>query len=392
MISWLEAAIAQQEYMTSLRRDFHMHPELGFEEVRSSGIIQQELDNLGIPLEKNIAKTGVVGIINGARPGKTVLLRFDMDALALQEETGLTFQSRTPGKMHACGHDGHMAIGLGVAKLLSAKRSELPGKIKLVFQPAEEGAGGAARMIAEGILNSPKPDHALGIHIWNEKPLGWLGITPGAIMAGADFFEVRIEGRGGHGAIPEKTADPIVTSAMIINALQSVISRNVSPRDCGVVSITQVRGGDTYNVIPGSVELKGTIRSFQKDVHDLLVSRIEDITSFIARSMHCEAKINWIMSDPPLVNDPFVTNLVFETAKSILPNHTTDQNYQSMGSEDMALIQEKIPGCYIYIGSANTEKGLIFGHHHPKFNFDEIVLSQAAALIAGSAADLLNQA
>ncbi len=391
MMSLLEEAIDQQDYMTSLRRDFHMHPELGFEEVRSSEIVQQELKKLEIHMETGIAQTGVVGIIKGERPGKTVLLRFDMDALALQEETGIAYQSLSPGKMHACGHDGHMAIGLGVAKLLTGRRSELPGTIKLVFQPAEEGAGGAERMIAEGILNAPKPDYALGIHIWNEKPLGWLGITPGAVMAGADFFGIRIEGRGGHGAIPEKTSDPIVTSAMIINALQSVISRNVSPRDCGVVSITQVRGGETYNVIPGSVELKGTIRSFQKDVHDLLVRRIQDISYAIAGSMQCEAKINWIMSDPPLVNDPFVTQLVFDTAKTTLPNHSVDQNYQSMGSEDMALIQEKIPGCYIYIGSANAEKGLNFGHHHPKFNFDEAVLSKAAALISASAIKLLNQ-
>jgi amidohydrolase len=391
-MSWLEEAKNHQDYIISLRRDFHIHPELGFEEVRSSGIIQQELTKLRIPLKIGIAQTGVVGIIKGERPGKTVLLRFDMDALALQEETGVAYQSQTPGKMHACGHDGHMAIGLGVANLLAGKKSELPGTIKLIFQPAEEGAGGAERMIAEGILDSPKPDFALGIHIWNEKPLGWLGITPGAVMAGADFFEIRIEGRGGHGAIPEKTADPIVTSAMTINALQSVISRNVSPRDCGVVSITQVRGGETYNVIPGSVELKGTIRSFQKDVHDLLVSRIQDISNSVAGSMQCEAKITWIMSDPPLMNDPFVTRLVFDATKRTLPNHSIDQNYQSMGSEDMALIQEKIPGCYIYIGSANAEKGLNFGHHHPKFNFDEIVLSQAAALICASAIELLNQA
>ncbi len=324
-MDWMEESLKLQDHMIALRRDFHKFPELGFEEIRSSGIIQQELKKLEIPLKIGIAKTGVIGLIEGMKPGKTILIRFDMDALALDEETGVDYRSLSPGKMHACGHDGHMAIGLGVARLLSAIRTEFAGTIKLVFQPAEEGAGGAAQMIAEGILEDPKPDFALGIHIWNEKPLGWLGITPGAVMAGADFFEIRIEGKGGHGAIPEKTADPIVASAMIITALQSVVSRNVSPRDCGVVSITQIKGGETYNVIPGTVELKGTIRSFRSEVHDLLVTRIHELTNSIAASMGCVAKIKWVMSDPPLVNDPFVTQLVTETAHSTLTGHLIDQ-------------------------------------------------------------------
>ncbi len=388
-MDWMEESLKLQDHMIALRRDFHKYPELGFEEIRSSGIIQQELKKLEIPLKIGIAKTGVIGLIEGMKPGNTILIRFDMDALALDEETGVDYRSLSPGKMHACGHDGHMAIGLGVARLLSAIRTELAGTIKLVFQPAEEGAGGAAQMIAEGILEDPKPDFALGIHIWNEKPLGWLGITPGAVMAGADFFEIRIEGKGGHGAIPEKTADPIVASAMIITGLQSVVSRNVSPRDCGVVSITQIKGGETYNVIPGTVELKGTIRSFRSEVHDLLVTRIHELTNSIAASMGCVAKIKWVMSDPPLVNDPFVTQLVTEAAHSTLTGHLIDNNYQSMGSEDMALIQEKVPGCYMYIGSANADRELNFGHHNPKFNFDEAVLSQGAALITASVIKLL---
>jgi amidohydrolase len=209
------------------------------------------------------------------------------------------------------------------------------------------------------------------------------------VMAGADFFEIRIEGRGGHGAIPEKTADPIVAAAQIINALQTVVSRNISPRDAGVVSITHIHGGETYNVIPGSVLMKGTIRSFKKDIHDLLVQRIHEIVESTARAMACVAKVTWIMSDPPLVNDPMVTQSVLTSAGKVLPEHETDQNYQSMGSEDMALIQERIPGCYVYVGSANSEKGLVFGHHHPRFDFDEAVLPQAAALVAASAVDLL---
>jgi len=388
-MNWLAESLKYNDNLIKFRRDFHQNPELGFQEFRSSAIIEKELIALNIPVKTGIAQTGVVGLIQGGKGGKIVLLRFDMDALALQEETGTKYQSLTPGRMHACGHDGHMAIGLTVARMLSELRTELPGTIKLVFQPAEEGAGGAESMIAEGVLENPKPDYALGVHIWNEKPLGWLGITPGAVMAGADFFEIRIEGRGGHGAIPEKTADPIVAAAQIINALQTVVSRNISPRDAGVVSITHIHGGETYNVIPGSVLMKGTIRSFKKDIHDLLAQRIHDIAESTARAMACVAKVTWIMSDPPLVNDPMVTQSVLASAGKVLPEHETDQNYQSMGSEDMALIQERIPGCYVYVGSANSEKGLVFGHHHPRFDFDEAVLPQAAALVAASAVDLL---
>jgi len=391
MSQWLEKALEQKEKLISFRRDFHRHPELGFQEIRSSRIIIDVMTSLGIDVQTGIAQTGVIGLIKGKQPGKTVLLRFDMDALALQEETGAVYQSEIPGKMHACGHDGHMAIGLTVASLLVQKKDTLSGTIKIIFQPAEEGAGGAQKMIAEGALENPEPDTALGIHIWNEKPLNWLGITKGPVMAGADFFEIQVYGKGGHGAIPEKTSDPIEASAVIITALQSVVARNISPKDTAVLSITQIRGGETYNVIPGTVEIKGTIRSFKRDVHDLLVARIHEIVEPIAGAMGCSAKITWIMSDPPLVNDPTVTEIVLAAAKNVLPNHFIDDDYQSMGSEDMALILERIPGCYLFIGSANSAKGLDFGHHHPKFDFDEEVLLQAAALVAGCAEFLLEK-
>jgi amidohydrolase len=378
----LEKAQANKEKLIAFRRDFHQHPELGFEEIRSSAIIAAELRSMDIEVQTGIAQTGVIGLIRCKKPGRTVLLRFDMDALSLQEETGAVYQSVIPGQMHACGHDGHMAIGLVAARMLLEEKDKLSGTVKLLFQPAEEGAGGAEKMIAEGALENPIPDAAIGIHIWNEKPLNWLGITKGPVMAGADFFEIQITGRGGHGAIPEKTADPIVAAAQIITALQSVVGRNVSPKDTAVVSITQIRGGETYNVIPGIVEIKGTIRSFKKEVHSLLVERIHAIVESIASAMLCSAKITWIMSDPPLVNDPSITKIVLAAAKETLPEHFIDEDYQSMGSEDMALVLEKIPGCYIYIGSANPQKGFGFGHHHPKFDFDEIVLPQAAALVA----------
>lgn len=385
----LKEAQKNREKLVARRRDFHQNPELGFQEKRSAGIIAEELKKLGLEIQTGVAETGVVGIVEGAKPGKVVLLRFDMDALPVQEETGASYQSKVPGKMHACGHDAHMAIGLTVAEMLANEKQSLHGTVKLVFQPAEEGAGGAERMVREGVLENPKPDFALGMHVWNERPLKWLGITSGPIMAGADFFEIQIIGQGGHGAIPEKTADPIVAAAQIITALQTIVSRNISPRDTAVVSITRVHGGDAYNVIPGCVELRGTIRSFKKEVHDQLVKRIEELAGGIAASMNCTAKTIWIMSDPPLVNDAAVTNVVAEAARQLLPDHTVDSDHQSMGSEDMAYILEKIPGCYVFLGSMNQEKNLVYGHHHPKFDFDEDVLPVAAALVTACTLRLL---
>src|SRR5689334_12615302 len=230
-------------YTQSLRRDFHMHPELGFREVRTGGIVAKELESLGIEVTKGVGKTGVVGLIEGSKPGPTLMLRFDMDALPIVEETGAEYASQNNGVMHACGHDGHTAIGLTVAKILNAHRDELAGTIKFCFQPSEEGTngeeiGGAEMMMRDGLLDSPKVDMALALHLWNEKPFGWLGVTKGPIMAGADIFTIRVTGRGGHGAIPDAAVDPIVAAANIVNALQTIVARNVSPLDTAVVSVT----------------------------------------------------------------------------------------------------------------------------------------------------------
>ncbi len=377
-------------YSQELRRDFHQHPELGFQEKYSSSRIVSELDKMNVFYQKGLADTGVLAQIQGEKPGKTVLLRFDMDALPITEMNKVEYASRNPGCMHACGHDGHMAIGLTCAKILSGMNESFPGTIAIVFQPAEEGLGGAERMIKEGLLQNLKPDYAVGIHIWNEKPLGWLGISPGPIMAGADFFEITIIGKGGHGAIPENTQDPILASAQIITALQSIISRNVSPKDTAVLSITQISGGETYNVIPGEVSIKGTIRSFDKKVRFNVVEHLELIVKKISEGMGCSGSVKFIMTDPPTVNDEYVTNRIRKAAIDLFTSAEIDSQYRSMGSEDMAYFLEKIPGCYIYIGSKNTELGLIQGHHHPEFNFDEQVLPKAAALMVAGAIELLN--
>jgi len=248
-------------YMQARRRDFHMHPELGFQEVRAAGIVADELRALGLEVHTGIAETGVVAILKGEHPGPVLLIRFDMDALPIQEENEAEYASQNPGVMHACGHDAHTAIGLSVARILNAHRGDIHGTVKLGFQPAEEGDGGAERMVAEGVLENPRPDRCLALHVWNSQPIGWLGITPGPVMAAAETFHVKIIGRGGHGASPHRTVDPLYAAAQIVTALQSIVSRNVAPMDTAVVSVTAIHSGTTFNVIPQTAELQGTIRT-----------------------------------------------------------------------------------------------------------------------------------
>ena len=382
-------------YIQSLRRDFHRHPELGFREFRTGGIVAKELAALGIEVTKGVGKTGVVALLEGAKPGPTLLLRFDMDALPILEETGAEYASQNQGVMHACGHDGHTAIGLTVAKMLFAHRDQLAGTIKFCFQPSEEGnngeeVGGAEMMMREGLLESPKVDMTLSLHLWNEKPLGWLGVTKGPIMAGADIFTVRIAGRGGHGAIPDAAVDPIVAAANFVNALQTIVSRNVSPLDTAVVSVTSIHGGTAFNVIPPEVRLEGTIRTFDHAVRQRVVERFEQIARGVAEGMGCQVDVEIKRITPALVNDEALASRVRETAQRVLSASTLDLEYQTMTAEDMAFMQEKVPGCYFFVGSNDRARGLDYGHHHPKFDFNEEALIRGAALMAAAAMDILN--
>jgi amidohydrolase len=377
------------EYSRSLRRDFHSHPELGYQEVRTAGVVTRTLTELGLEVTSGIGQTGVVALLEGKQPGPVVMLRFDMDALPIVEETGAEYASQNLGVMHACGHDAHTAIGLTVARILHNHRQEFYGTVKFVFQPAEEALGGAESMIAAGVLDNPKPNFAIGVHVWNEKPLGWVGIAPGPVMAAADMFTVRITGRGGHGALPNLTVDPVVASAQVINALQSIVSRNVAPLQSGVVSVTAIHGGEAFNVIPPFVELRGTIRAFEPEVHTKVLKRFEEIINGISAAMGCKAEIEISVIAPAVINDPDLTNCVQASAAHVLPHEQLETGYRTMGSEDFAYYSQQVPGCFILIGSANSEKGLDAPHHHPCFDIDEGVLPKAAALMAGAALDLL---
>ncbi|MCU0489702.1 MAG: amidohydrolase [Anaerolineales bacterium] len=378
------------EYTRGLRRDFHRHPELGFQEVRTAGIVARELAALGLEVSSGIAETGVIALVEGEQPGPVALLRFDMDALPIQEQNQVEYASEKAGVMHACGHDGHTAIGLTVARLLSAQRAGLHGTAKLVFQPAEEGLGGAKRMVDEGVLENPRPDLSLSLHLWNERPLGWLGISDGPTMAAAEIFKLRLTGRGGHGAVPNLAIDPVAAAAQVISALQSVVARNVSPLDAAVISVTTVQAGGAFNVIPSEAVLQGTIRTFKPEVRKRVLERFEQVVGGVAGAMECQAEIELKGITPAVVNDARIAARVQAAAERLFPESPVATGFSTMGSEDMAFMMQDIPGCYFFLGSANPERGLDYAHHHPRFDFDERVLPRAAALMAAAAMEFLS--
>ena len=370
------------EYSQLLRRDFHKNPELGFKETRTAEIISKELNKHGYRVKEKVGKTGVEGYLEGNTNVPVTLLRFDMDALPITEEITTPYASKNTGVMHACGHDGHMAIGLCVAKLLSKNKEKLSGSLKFCFQPAEEILEGAKAMIADGVLNNPNTDHALGLHLWNEKPVGWISISPGPVMAGFDEFSIKIIGKGGHGAIPNQSIDPIIASSQIINSLQSIVSRNVPPIEAAVISLTQINAGTAFNIIPETVEMHGSIRTFDEDVRNVIITRFKQIVNQMAEAFECKAVVEIESLAPPVINHEIITNIVQKTVKRYLPELTIDTNYRTMVSEDMAFYTEKIPSCFIFVGSSNKEKGYIYGQHHPKYDFDENALVIGIKIIA----------
>ncbi len=395
MTDFLNEAKSLFTYTQSMRRDFHMHPELGFKEIRTGGIVAKELEALGLEVTKGVGKTGVVGLLEGAKPGPTLLIRFDMDALPMSEDTGAEYASQTPGVMHACGHDGHTAIGLTVAKMLHAHREDLAGSVKFCFQPSEEGfngeeVGGAEMMMRDGVLDGPKVDKTLSLHLWNEKPLGWINVAKGPVMAGAEQFTVKLTGKGGHGAAPHTTIDPIVAGSQIVTALQTISSRNVAPLQSAVVSVTTFHSGTAFNIIPQEAELTGTIRTFDLSVRKMVLERFEQIVRGIAETHQCQAEILIQRVTPAVINNDSVATKVQESARRLFPNTELDtNNYLTMGAEDMAFMQEKVDGCYFFIGSNNSEKHLDYSHHHPRFDFDEEALVRGSALMASAVADML---
>lgn len=386
-IDFVPEAEALREEMVAVRRDLHMHPETAFEEVRTAGIVAQTLSSLGLEVQTGVGKTGVVAMLDGSDDGPTVLVRADMDALPIEEANKVDYVSQTANKMHACGHDAHTAIGLAVAKMLTKHKDRIHGRVKFVFQPAEEIARGAQAMIEDGALANPRPDVSLGLHVWNTLPLGRLGVADGPTMAGSSLWTATLTGKGAHGAAPHLGIDPVVCAAHIITALQTIVSRNVDPMDTAVVSATQVHAGDTHNVIPQTAVLTGTMRSFKTEVRDLVTQRMDEIIRGVAASFGCEADFQIEHRTGPVVNHADVGNRLRPLFSDIVGADNLDLTTRTMGGEDMSFFMTDVPGMYFFVGSANEARGLNYGHHHPQFDIDEDVLPLGAALLATAVAE-----
>jgi amidohydrolase len=384
--------LAHQADLVALRRDFHRHPELGYRETRTAGIVADRLRKAGYAVRTGIAKTGVVGVLRGSRPGRTLLLRADMDALPIQEENRTPYASAVPGVMHACGHDGHTAIGIAVAQVLARRRARQAGTLVVVFQPAEEELGGAPAMIREGLLENPAPDAALALHLWNSLPVGTVGVRAGATWASSDRFEIAILGRGGHAGYPHTTIDPVVTAAEAVLALQTVVSRELPPTAPRALSVTRIAGGTTTNVIPTEVVMLGTMRFYDESLRAQARRRIERVVRGVAEAHGAGCRVRFDDGYPVTVNDPALTALVREVAAGVVGPDRVVEHEATMGSEDMGYVLQRVPGCYFMLGSMSVAKGLCHPHHHPRFDFDEACLPVGVELLVRAAERILDGA
>lgn len=360
----------------NIRRDIHMYPELGFQEFRTSQLIASYLENLGLDVRKNIAQTGVLGILRGKEEGKTILLRADIDALPLEELNDVSYKSKNRGIMHACGHDGHTAILLGTAKILAKYKDQIKGTVKFAFQPAEElPPGGAEPMIKEGILEDPYVDKVYALHLANHLQVGKIAIRKGFFCAQADAFTIKVKGRGGHGSAPDKCIDPIIISTHIVQALQEIPSREIDPHTPFVLSVCKIQSGNTFNVIPEDAEIEGTVRSFDKNLAEMVSKRIETISKNIAEAFRGEAEIEYQFGYPPGKNDEKEAEFVKKIAEEVVGKENVIEDKPSMGGEDFSYFLEERPGAMFWLGSGNEEKGINHPHHSPYFDFDESAMA-----------------
>ena len=371
--------------LVSLRRDLHRHPELAWQESRTAARVRAFLEGSRLEL-RTVGGTGVLAVARGGS-GPTVLLRVDMDALPLQEQNDVPYASEVPGVMHACGHDGHTAMGAAAARALSGR--SLAGEVRLLFQPAEEGEGGAQAVVKDGALDGV--DAVLGIHLWNELEVGTLGVKAGPLMAAVDRLTITVRGRGGHGGKPHRARDPVVAAAHVVTALQSIVSREVAPLDAAVVTIGAIHGGQAFNVIPDLVELLGTIRTFDPELRRSMPERITRIASGVAEALGCRAEVAVTRGNGAVVNDPVVAALARRAATRVVGEAQVVEPVPTMGGEDMAVYFERAPGCFVFVGSANAAKGLDHDHHNPRFDFDEDALAIGCEFLVQAAEEALRQ-
>ena len=364
---------SELDALIRIRRDLHRRPEIAFEETRTAARISEEIGRLGLSPRTGVGGTGVA--VDLGAGGERLLVRADMDGLPLTEASGVDFASEVPGRMHACGHDGHVAIALAVAARLARDRAARP--MRFLFQPAEERGGGARACAADGVLDGVRA--AVGLHLWNQLPVGRVGVNRGALMAAVDEFEIHVEGRGGHGAAPHETSDPIVAAARIVEAVQTIVSREISPQDSAVVTIASVHGGDAFNVIPSDVRMTGTARWFRETTGDAIATKLERIVSSTASAAGVSARLDYRRINRPTVNDPAAADVVIETARGLLGEENVDTETRTMGGEDMSVFLDRVPGCFFFVGSAPA--GEHRPHHSPRFAIDERALAIGVALL-----------
>jgi len=376
--------LALQPELVALRRDLHEHPELAFAEHRTAERVASLLRQSGLDVRTGLGRTGVLASTK-ERPGRTVLLRADMDALPIVEQSAAPYASKNPGRMHACGHDGHTAMGAMAARVL-AKRS-LRGRARVLFQPAEEGEGGAQAVVADGVLEGV--DVVLGVHLWNELPVGTIGVKAGPLMAAVDRLRLVVHGRGGHGAIPHRAADPVVAAAHVVVALQTLVSREVAPVDSAVLTIGAIHGGEAFNVIPDEVMLLGTLRTFDAELRRSLPDRIRRIAGGVAEALGCRAEVEVKTGNPAVVNDARVAEIARRAAARVVGEERVVVPTPTMGGEDMAIYFQQVPGCFVFVGSANPARGLDQPHHSPFFDFDEDALAIGCEFLVQAAEEAL---
>ena len=377
-----EKIAGMKDWLIETRRTLHMNPELGFEEVETAKLVAGYLEKFGLQVKTGMAKTGVIGLLKGGKPGKTVAIRADMDALPIEEANQVPYRSKVKGKMHACGHDGHVTILLGVARLFSSMRNQVQGNIKWIFQPAEEGGGGGRVLTEEGVLENPKVDAIFGAHLFPDLKIGKVGIHEKEGLAATDRFVIKMIGRGAHGAYPHLSRDPILAAGHLITQIHSIVSRNINPLDSAVVTIGKVSGGTAFNIIPDETEILGTVRSLNQKVREELKSRMEQVTQGVAKSFGVDAHFDFQYGYPALVNDPEMSRLVAAACAKGIGNENVEFIRPSMGGEDFAYYLEKVPGSFFRLGCRNEAKGIVNPFHSSRFDIDEDVLPFGVEMFA----------
>ncbi|HEX5501058.1 MAG TPA: amidohydrolase [Thermomicrobiales bacterium] len=369
----LDAAWELGPELVADRRYLHQHPELGFQEENTARFIAEKLRALGLEVQTGVAGTGVVALLRGGKgAGRCVLLRADIDALPMDELNDVPYKSQNPGAMHACGHDAHAAILLGVATVLTARRGDFAGAVKFVFQPSEEAPpGGAQPMIAAGVLEEPHVDASFGVHMAQQLPAGTIGIADGPMAAAPDGFVARVRGVGGHAALPHLAVDPIVIAAQCVVALQTLVSREVNPLRQVVITVGSFHAGTVSNIIPPEAVFQATVRTFDPAVRRQMAERVPALVKGIAAALRGEAEIEYTFGYPPVINDAAATALVREVAVDLVGPERVVAMEPGMYGDDMAYFLERAPGCYFSIGTNNPARGLIYGHHHPRFDIDD---------------------